>query len=86
MKTGRTIESLYSELEHQRNYRKDYIADTRSLTVSTKEKHSIITLDTGSSTIDLKISDLAHRQIAERLQISFNYYINGSFVISGSFV
>lgn len=36
MKTGKTIAELYAELERQRNYRKDYIADTRTVKITTQ--------------------------------------------------
>ena len=75
MKQGLTsIENLYAELERQRKARKDLIADTRSLSVSTTNKSSIVSIVTSSDILNYKVSDIAHRQIADRLGIPFKYY------------
>ncbi len=75
MKQGiKTIQNLYEELERQRSARKDLIADTRSVTVSTAGKLSMITVEAGGDKLSYRISDLAHRQIADRLGIPFKYY------------
>ncbi len=75
MKQGiKTIQNLYEELERQRSARKDLIADTRSVTVSSAGKLSMITVEAGGDKLSYRISDLAHRQIADRLGIPFKYY------------
>lgn len=75
MKQGlSSIENLYGELERQRKARKDLIADTRSLSVSTTNSSSIVSIVTSSDILNYKISDIAHRQIADRLGIPFKYY------------
>jgi len=74
MKQGRTLLELGKELERQRNERKDFIADTRSLEMVTdkaKTKLSLFLDDDGKS---FGVSELAHQQIAARLQIPFRYY------------
>lgn len=75
MKQGlSSIENLYGELERQRKARKDLIADTRSLSISTSNASSIVSIVTSSDILNYKVSDIAHRQIADRLGIPFKYY------------
>ena len=74
MKQGRTLEGLGRELERQRKARKDFVADTRSLTFKTEGKNSIITVATGNTQQDFQVNDLAHQQIASRLSIPYRYY------------
>ena len=75
MKQGiKTIQNLYQELERQREVRKDLIADTRSLNVSSTDGMSIINITTSEEMLAFKVSDIAHRQIADRLNIPFKYY------------
>lgn len=75
MKQGRTIVELAKELERQRLARKDFIADTRNLALKTDvHGNSLLTLDMGKSSENLSLSDLAHTQIAARLQIPQKYY------------
>ena len=74
MKQGKTLLDLGKELERQRSARKDFIADTRSLEMVTdqaKTKLSLFLDDDGKS---FDVSELAHQQIAARLQIPFRYY------------
>ena len=75
MKQGRTLLELGKELERQRLVRKDYIADTRNLEVTTRNdiiKIALMLNDEISESFIL--NDLAHQQIASRLQIPFKYY------------
>lgn len=75
MKQGiKTIENLYGELERQRAARKDYIADTKSLTVSSTDGVSNMSIVTGDEALNYTVSNIAHRQIAERLNIPYKYY------------
>lgn len=74
MKKGKSIEELYSELERQRKMRKDVVADTRSMKVSTDNGRSLLTISSGKNSDSYLVSDTAHRQIADRLQIPFKYY------------
>lgn len=75
MKQGiKTIQNLYGELERQRAARKDLIADTRSITVNSVNGLSMLTVATDSDKLSYRISEIAHRQIAERLGIPYKYY------------
>ena len=75
MKQGiKTIQNLYGELERQREARKDLIADTRSINVNTVSGLSMVTIYTGTDQLSYRISEIAHRQIADRLSIPYKYY------------
>ena len=75
MKQGiKSIEELYQNLEEQRENRKDIIADTRSLVVSSTEGITTLSVSTGDDILSYIVSDVSHRQIAERLNIPFKYY------------
>ena len=76
MKQGiKNIQELYKELEEQRENRKDIIADTRSLMVSSTENKSLLYVSAGDERPYYEISEVAHRQIADRLGIPFKYYM-----------
>ena len=75
MKQGfKTIQDLYQKLEEQRENRKDMIADTRSLIVNSADGISSLSVSTGDDVMSYVVSDVAHRQIADRLGIPFKYY------------
>lgn len=75
MKQGiKSIQNLYAELERQREARKDLIADTRSLSVDSSSGVSILSVSAGNENLSYRISDIAHRQIADRLSIPYKYY------------
>ena len=75
MKIGKkNIEELYLELGRERLSRQDFIADTRSLMVNTKSGITMLKLALKDDSNNYKVSDLAHRQIADRLQIPYKYY------------
>lgn len=75
MKQGmKSIENLYRELMRQREARMDLIADTRSLSVSTENSSSTLSIFTDKDIYNFKVTDIAHRQIADRLGIPFKYY------------
>lgn len=75
MKQGmKTIQNLYEELERQRAARKDLIADTRSINVNSVGNLSMLTVDTLADKLSYRISEIAHRQIADRLGIPYKYY------------
>ena len=75
MKQGfKTIQELYQKLEDQRENRKDMIADTRSLVVNSTDGTSTLSVSTGNDVMTYVVSDVAHRQIADRLGIPFKYY------------
>lgn len=75
MKQGiKSIESLYRELMRQREVRKDLIADTRSLSVSTEHGISTLSIFLDKDIYNFRVTNIAHRQIADRLGIPFKYY------------
>lgn len=75
MKQGiKSIQNLYGELERQRAARKDLIADTRSITVNSVGSLSMLTVATADDKLSYRISEIAHRQIADRLGIPYKYY------------
>lgn len=75
MKQGiKTIQNLYGELERQRAARKDLIADTRSISVNSVGNLSMLTVTTSDDKLSYRISEIAHRQIADRLGIPYKYY------------
>ena len=75
MKQGmKSIENLYEELMRQREARKDLIADTRNLSVSTENGISTLSIFTDKDIYNFKVTNIAHHQIADRLGIPFKYY------------
>lgn len=75
MKQGiKSIQNLYEELERQREVRQDLIADTRSLNVSSTNGVSMLTVATDNDVLSYSIGDVAHRQLADRLNIPYRYY------------
>ena len=74
MKTGRTLEQLGAELQRQRKARQDFVADTRYMEFKADEKGAVITLRIKGNNHTFGISELAHQQIASRLQIPYRYY------------
>lgn len=74
MKQGKTMLQLAQELERQRATRKDYVADTRNLTISTDRGMSFLTLSLEGNSEVFMVNELTHRQIADRLQIPVKYY------------
>lgn len=75
MKQGsKNVQELYLKLEEQRDHRKDIIADTRSLVMNTTGGLSTISVSTGNDILAYSVSDVAHRQIADRLGVPFKYY------------
>lgn len=69
MKTGKTLSELATELERQVNLKKDYLADTRSLTM-TNTGDSLQLQNNGT----VKITNLCHDQISARIGIPKKYY------------
>ena len=74
MKQGKTLQELGRELQRQRNNRQDFIADTRSLEMKTTAYGSTLHLAIDGRTYGYPVSDIAHQQIASRLNISYRYY------------
>lgn len=74
MKQGRSLIELGRELNRQRTARKDFIADTRNLEVTTQNGNTQLSVAMNNSNECFVVNDLAHQQIASRLQIPFKYY------------
>ena len=74
MKQGRSLAEVGRELERQRMARKDFIADTRSLEMTTDQCRTKLSLFLEDEPQCFSVSELAHQQIASRLQIPFRYY------------
>ncbi len=83
MKTGKTLVELATEIERQAKAKVDYIADTRKLEMTTFQTASEsdsgtpfeprLVMNNGERTV-MKINEMAHGQIADRLQIPRKYY------------
>lgn len=74
MKQGKTLVDLGRELERQRQNRKDFVADTRSLDFATEDGTSVIHVNVGGKLESFGVKDFAHQQIATRLQLPYCYY------------
>jgi hypothetical protein len=72
MKIGRSLTSLAAEVERITNTAKDYVADTRKLSMS--DDGSSILLDVMEKTEKLGINDYSHDQIGAKLGIPAAYY------------
>lgn len=69
MKTGMTLTQLATELERQRDVKKDYVADSRLMEMEPDGK-SIVLANTGR----FEINDMGHEQLATRLEIHRSFY------------
>ena len=74
MKQGKTLQELGRELQRQRNNRQDFLADTRSLEMESNRAGSTLHLSLNGDTQDFGVNEVAHQQIASRLNIPFRYY------------
>jgi len=70
MKTGKTLVEMAQELQRQSEAKRDYIADTRVLEMSPAGE---LALENGSRH-EFPVTDHAHSQIAQRLDIPAKYY------------
>jgi hypothetical protein len=71
MKSGLTLTQLATEIERQAASKKDYIADTRALTMKDDTKHGVI-LNGANGGMPLQAT--AHQQLATTLGIPKPYY------------
>lgn len=74
MKQGKSLTDLGRELQRQRNNRQDFIADTRSIQMQSNSICSILSIATDNQNFSFTVGELAHQQIASRLNIPFRYY------------
>lgn len=73
MKTGKTLVELAQTLQDQLKTKKDYVADTRQLTLGAVPGNGGYSLEIKGHDI-LTVNDLAHNQIGDRLGIPKTYY------------
>ena len=74
MKQGKSLQELGRELQRQRLNRQDFIADTRSIQMQSNSSGSYLSITTDNQNFSFNIGELAHQQIASRLNIPFRYY------------
>ena len=79
MKQGRSLMDLAYELERQREGKRDYLLDTRNLTMDCDASFSQLTMkkDDGEGTATsriLGVTEIAHSQIGQALGIPSRYY------------
>ena len=74
MKQGKTLAQLGKELQRQRQNRQDFLADTRSLEMQSDSYGSKLYLSLDRHDYSFTVGDLAHQQIAARLNIPYRYY------------
>lgn len=74
LKQGKTLSELGRELQRQRLNRQDFLADTRSLTMQSDSLGSTLRLSIDDQTRSFTVGEIAHQQIASRLNIPFRYY------------
>ena len=77
MKIGQeSFEALFNKLQDQRDNMRDYLTTTKSIAYHTDENGvSRMTITTGDNKVaQYGVTELAQRQIAERLKIPYRYY------------
>lgn len=74
MKQGRSLVEIGQELERQRKVRKDFIVDTKVLSMETDAGQSVLSLTSGNEIKRYLVNEVAHQQIASRLNIPYRYY------------
>ena len=74
MKQGKTLQELGRELQRQRLNRQDFLADTRSLEMESNNYGSTVHLTLDGKTYGFGVNEVAHQQIASRLNIPYRYY------------
>lgn len=72
MKHGKTISELAMEIERQSAAKRDFIADTREITLNAFDPAKAPTLRWGGD--EFGVTDIAHRQIGSALKIPADYY------------
>lgn len=76
MKFGKTLTELATELERQRNAKKDYLVNTQSMHVDADSPNAMlsITNDKTGQTLLLGINEIMHNQLGTNLGIPGKYY------------
>lgn len=73
MKTGRTLRELLEEVTRQSESKRDYVAHSQTMSVSTHVDGSFLEIPR-QDVVPLPIREMAHGQIAERVGIPKAYY------------
>lgn len=76
MKHGRTLQELAEELTRREEVKKDYLVDTRNLTMDADAHNAMLSIhnDRTGETLILNVNEIAHNQIGTRLGIPAKYY------------
>lgn len=76
MKQGQeNFEMLWKKLQEERAGMKDYVANTKKLKFETNEGTSTLLMEEQPNTFTrFGVTELAHRQMADRLKIPYKYY------------
>lgn len=72
MKTGRTLTDMAIELERQQNAKRDFVADTRKVSMDGESNNMLIDLNGNVEQFD--VTKHAHHQIAQWSKIPQQYY------------
>jgi hypothetical protein len=73
MKAGRTLQELATEVTRQKTAKRDFVGPSAALAMTHGEEDGDLRLRVGAAG-EFKINDLAHEQIADRLEIPRRYY------------
>lgn len=73
MKAGRTLQELATEVTRQKAAKRDFVGPSTGLEMTHGEEDGDLRLRVGAAG-QFKINDLAHEQIADRLEIPRRYY------------
>lgn len=71
MRQGKTLQELGREILRQRLNRQDFLTDTRALEMKSDSFGSTLSLSLDGKTYGFGIGELAHQQIATRLNIPY---------------
>lgn len=76
MLPGKTLQELAIELDRQNGAKKDYLLDSRNMILDADGDTVLLTLqnETTNTNTLLGVTDIAHRQIANNLNIPMRYY------------
>jgi hypothetical protein len=74
MKSGRSLMSLAEELERQLASKQDLLVPSNLMSYHTKERRSRVSIEGPSGFMDYGITELAQRQLADKLKIPFSYF------------
>ena len=75
MKQGKSLKSLFAELQRQKNNSKDFIINTQSLELHTdKRGNSKLHLLDNGKIYKFNVNENTHQQISSRLNIPYSYY------------